>query len=46
MTKPENLSAYTKLADFQKELDENKAKQSDLEDKWTEESMELEEFGK
>uniref|UniRef100_UPI0026319C18 ABC-F family ATP-binding cassette domain-containing protein n=1 Tax=Companilactobacillus sp. TaxID=2767905 RepID=UPI0026319C18 len=45
MAKPENLSAYTKLADFQKELDENKAKQSDLEDQWTEKSMELEEFG-
>ncbi|MCH4010270.1 ABC-F family ATP-binding cassette domain-containing protein [Companilactobacillus sp.] len=45
MAKPENLSAYTKLADFQKELDENKARQSDLEDQWTEKSMELEEFG-
>lgn len=44
MTKEENLSSYTKLADFQKELDDNKAKQSDLEDQWTELSMELEDM--
>ncbi|WP_125763644.1 ABC-F family ATP-binding cassette domain-containing protein [Companilactobacillus hulinensis] len=44
MTKDENLSSYTKLADFQKELDENKAQQSELEDEWTEKSMELEEL--
>ncbi|WP_125714625.1 ABC-F family ATP-binding cassette domain-containing protein [Companilactobacillus kedongensis] len=45
MTKEENLTSYTKLADFQKELDENKAKQSDLEDEWTEKSLELEDLG-
>lgn len=44
MTKPENLSAYSKLADLQKEIDENNASQSKLEDEWTEKSMELEEF--
>ncbi|APX71076.1 ABC-F family ATP-binding cassette domain-containing protein [Companilactobacillus allii] len=44
MTKDENLSSYTKLGDLQKELDENKAKQSELEDEWTEKSMELEDL--
>lgn len=44
MTKEENLTSYTKLADFQKELDENKAKQSELEDEWTEKSLELEDM--
>ncbi|MFC6322922.1 ABC-F family ATP-binding cassette domain-containing protein [Companilactobacillus baiquanensis] len=44
MTKEENLTSYTKLADFQKELDDNKAKQSELEDAWTEKSLELEEL--
>lgn len=44
MAKEENLSSYTKLADFQKELEENKSKQSDLEDQWTELSMELEDM--
>ncbi|KRK64440.1 ABC transporter ATP-binding protein [Companilactobacillus tucceti DSM 20183] len=44
MTKEENLTSYTKLADFQKELDENKAKQSELEDEWTEKSIELEDM--
>ncbi|WP_125590563.1 ABC-F family ATP-binding cassette domain-containing protein [Companilactobacillus jidongensis] len=44
MTKDENLSSYTKLADFQKELDENNTKQNNLEDQWTELSMELEDM--
>ncbi|MFD1418992.1 ABC-F family ATP-binding cassette domain-containing protein [Companilactobacillus keshanensis] len=45
MTKEENLTSYTKLADFQKELDDNKKKQSELEDEWTEKSLELEDLG-
>ncbi|AKP66947.1 ABC-F family ATP-binding cassette domain-containing protein [Companilactobacillus ginsenosidimutans] len=44
MTKDENLTSYTKLGDLQKELEENKAKQSELEDAWTEKSMELEDM--
>lgn len=44
MTKPENLTSYTKLGDLQKELDENKAAQSKLEDDWTEKSLDLESY--
>ena len=44
MTKDENLTSYSKLADLQKELDENKAQQDKIEEEWTEKSLELEEF--
>jgi len=44
MTKDENLTSYTKLADLQKELDENKAQQDKIEEEWTEKSIELEDF--
>ncbi|MFD1472492.1 ribosomal protection-like ABC-F family protein [Companilactobacillus mishanensis] len=44
MTKEENLTSYTKLGDLQKELDENKTKQEQLEETWTEKSLDLEEF--
>lgn len=44
MTKEENLTSYSKLSDFQKEIDENKAQQDKLEEEWTEKSIELEEF--
>jgi len=44
MTKEENLTSYSKLADMQKELDENKAKQDKIEEQWTEKSIELEDF--
>ncbi|AUI72708.1 ABC-F family ATP-binding cassette domain-containing protein [Companilactobacillus alimentarius] len=44
MTKDENLTSYSKLADLQKELDENKQQQDKIEEQWTEKSVELEEF--
>lgn len=44
MTKDENLTSYSKLADLQKELDENKAKQDKIEEEWTNKSIELEDF--
>ncbi|WP_334331633.1 ABC-F family ATP-binding cassette domain-containing protein [Companilactobacillus sp. HBUAS59544] len=44
MTKEENLTSYSKLADLQKELDENKQQQDKIEEQWTEKSIELEEF--
>lgn len=44
MTKEENLTSYSKLADLQKELDENKAQQDKIEEQWTEKSIELEDF--
>jgi len=44
MTKDENLTSYSKLADFQKELDENKIQQDKIEEEWTEKSIELEDF--
>ena len=44
MTKDENLTSYSKLADLQKELDENKAKQDEIEEEWTNKSIELEDF--
>lgn len=44
MTKEENLTSYSKLADLQKELDENKAQQDKVEEEWTEKSIELEDF--
>lgn len=44
MTKDENLTSYSKLADLQKELDENKQQQDKVEEEWTEKSIELEDF--
>ncbi|WP_119325894.1 ribosomal protection-like ABC-F family protein [Companilactobacillus musae] len=44
MVKDENLTSYSKLADLQKELDENKAQQDKIEEAWTEKSIELEDF--
>lgn len=44
MTKDENLTSYSKLADLQKELDENKTQQDKIEEEWTEKSIELEDF--
>ena len=44
MTKEENLTSYSKLADLQKELDENKTQQDKVEEEWTEKSIELEDF--
>ncbi|MQS75776.1 ABC-F family ATP-binding cassette domain-containing protein [Companilactobacillus halodurans] len=44
MTKDENLTSYSKLADLQKELDENKQQQDKIEEEWTEKSIELEDF--
>lgn len=44
MTKEENITSYSKLADLQKELDEVSAKQDQIEEEWTEKSIELEDF--
>ena len=44
MTKEENITSYSKLADLQKELDDNKVQQDKIEEEWTEKSLELEDF--